>query len=128
MAKDSSRATWGRPIRLQGSDAIWRWFKITNHVSSTVVTGKLYGRPLLDLDPIRIFRMGAWSSETGYPGSVSFFEERLVWARTDTEPQKVWGSRTFAFEDHGVSSPLVDDDAFSIEIASDQVNEIKWIV
>ena len=69
----------GRPIRLQGSDAIWRWFKITGHTSSTVVTGKLYGRPLLDLDPIRIFRMGAWSAETGYPGSVSFFEERLVW-------------------------------------------------
>lgn len=117
----------GRPIRLQGSDAVWRWFKITGHTSSTVVTGKLYGRPLLDLDPIRVFRMGAWSSETGYPGSVSFFEERLVWARTDTEPQKVWGSRTFGFEDHGVSSPLVDDDAFSIEIASDQVNEIRWI-
>ena len=26
-----------------------------------------------------------------------------------------------------MSLPLVDDDAFSIEIASDQVNEIKWI-
>ncbi len=117
----------GRPIRLQGSDAVWRWFRITGRTSSTVVTGKLYGRPLLDLDPIRIYRLGAWSTETGYPGSVSFFEERLVWARTDTEPQKVWGSKTFGFDDHGVSSPLVDDDAFSIEIASDQVNEVKWI-
>jgi len=117
----------GRTIRIQGTDQLWRWFRINAWTSSLVVSGSLYGPVLLDLNPIRIWRMGAWSDETGYPGSVTFFEERLVWARTNTEPQKVWGSKTFGFEDHGVSSPLVDDDAFSIEIASDQVNEIKWI-
>lgn len=117
----------GRPVRFRGSDGIWRWFSITAHTSATVVDGKLYGQHMPDLEPTATWRMGAWSVETGYPGSVTFFEERLVWARTNTEPQKVWGSKTFGFDDHGVSTPLVDDDAFSIEIASDQVNEIKWI-
>ena len=116
-----------RPIRLLGPDGEWRWFKITGWTSSTVVSGRLYGRHFREPPTINTWRMGAWSENTGYPASVSFFEERLVWARTDTEPQKVWGSKTFAFEDHGVSLPVVDDDAFSVEIASDQVNEIKWI-
>lgn len=117
----------GRAIRLFGADGAWRWFKITARTSATEVSGKLYGQPLPDLEPVKTWKMGAWCDACGYPSSVTFFEERLVWARTDTEPQKVWGSKSFGFDDHGVSSPLADDDAFSIEIASNQVNEIKWI-
>lgn len=118
---------FGRPIRIRGSDGVWRWFEITGYTSPTVVTGVLHGQPLPDLEATTKWQLGAFSDQTGYPQSVSFFEERLVWARTDAEPQKVWGSKSFAFEDHGVSAPLVDDDAFAVEIASDQVNEIKWI-
>lgn len=117
----------GRSIRLKGDDGVWRWFKITARTSTTVVDGKLYGKPFRNTKAMGTWRMGAFSSETGYPASVSFFEERLLWARTNEEPQKIWGSKTFGFEDHGVSDPLVDDDAFTVEIASDQVNEIKWI-
>lgn len=117
----------GRPIRIRGSDGVWRWFEIETRSSTTVVTGVLYGQLLPDLEPTTSWRLGAFSSQSGYPQSVSFFEERLCWARTNQEPQKIWGSKTFGFEDHGVSSPLVDDDAFTVEIASDQVNEIKWL-
>lgn len=117
----------GRAIRLLGSEGTYRWFAITARNSATEVTGVLHGPPLVDLNPIRRWQLGAWSEETGYPASVTFFEERLVWARTDTEPQKIWGSKSFGFDDHGTSSPLADDDAFALEIASDQVNEIKWI-
>ncbi len=118
----------GRAVRLRGSDGKWRWFKIEGFASSTTVTGVLYGQPMIDLEPTTAWRLGGWSEETGYPGSVTFFEERLVWARSNAEPQKIWGSKTFGFEDHGISSPLLDDDAFAVEISSDQVNEIKWIV
>lgn len=117
----------GRAVRFRFGDARWRWFVIEAYTSTTIVTGVLHGQPLFEIEPTINWRMGAWSEETGYPGSVTFFEERLVWARTNTEPQKVWGSKTFGFEDHGISVPLVDDDAFSIEIASDRVNEIKWL-
>ena len=48
-----------RPIRIRGSDGIWRWFKITNHISSTVVEGKLHGRPLPDLEPTTNWRLGS---------------------------------------------------------------------
>lgn len=117
----------GRHIRLLGSDGKWRWAEIIARTSTTVVTIKLHGHALPDLSPIINWRLGAWSDETGWPGSVGFFNGRLCFARTATQPQTVWMSVVDDFTNFGVSDPLQDDDAITATIASDSLNEIKWI-
>lgn len=117
----------GRPIRLQASDGKWRWAKIQSVTSTTVVTIKLNGWALPNLEPILNWKLGAWCEETGWPAAVSFYEGRLCFARTAEQPETVWMSKVDDFEDHGVSDPLVDDDAISVSIRADSLNEIKWI-
>lgn len=117
----------GRPIRLLGSDGRWRWVEIIARTSTTVVTIKVYEQALFDTKPIVNWRLGAWSDETGWPGSISFYNGRLCFARSATQPQTVWTSVVDDFTSFRVSDPIQDDDAITATIASDTLNEIKWI-
>ena len=63
-----------------------------------------------------------------YPGCAMFFEQRLVFARTNQKPQTVWGSVTGSFESMNTSNPTQDDDAYEFTINARQVNEIRWLV
>lgn len=62
-----------------------------------------------------------------YPGACAFLEQRLIYARTNSAPQTLFGSRIGAFDNMNVSSPIQDDDAFVFTINSQQVNEILWV-
>ena len=118
----------GRHIRMRGSDGDWRWARITAHIDALNVSARLYGPVFMDTDPMLRWQLGAWSEETGWPAHVGFYRDRLVFARTDTQPQAIWGSKVSDYADHGVSSPLVDDDAIDLEILSGEINAINWLV
>ncbi|MDJ0513017.1 MAG: hypothetical protein QNJ62_06205 [Methyloceanibacter sp.] len=62
-----------------------------------------------------------------WPMRVTFFQERLTWARNNSAPQTIWMSKAGALQDHSVSSPIVADDAITITILAGQVNDIRWI-
>ena len=67
---------------------------------------------------------GAWSKENGYPQAVSFFEQRLYFGGTVSQPQTIWGSVT---EDYENFTPGTDDtDAVTYSIADNEVNAIRW--
>jgi hypothetical protein len=61
-----------------------------------------------------------------YPRSVTFHEERLFFAGTNTYPQRIWGSASGDYEN--LTTGVLDDDAVEYSIASDQVNVIEWLV
>ena len=69
-----------------------------------------------------------FSGSGNYPGVVTFFEQRLVYARTNNDPQKIWGSRTADFDSFNKSHLLLDDDAYEFVINASQVNEVRWMV
>lgn len=71
---------------------------------------------------------GSWSSVRGYPSAVIFYQDRLGFAGTTTEPQTTWMSKSGAYTDFGVSSPLVDSDAISVVLSSRKMNGIKTMV
>ena len=66
--------------------------------------------------------LGAFSPTTGYPAAVCFFEERLVFGGTSTQPQTVWFSEGGGFE--SFNTGVDDSDAMIYTIASTQVNII----
>jgi hypothetical protein len=70
---------------------------------------------------------GSWSDVNGWPARVTFHQQRLFFARTDEEPQNIWGSKSFQYDDFALDGGD-DSDAINIQLASNESNDIKWIV
>ena len=66
-----------------------------------------------------------WSSTRGYPKTVHFFQGRLYFGGSDQRPQTIWGSRTGDFFNFATSDPSLDDDAVSLTLDGDRINEIQ---
>tara|TARA_R110000765_G_scaffold113780_1_gene206252 strand:- start:175 stop:2862 length:2688 start_codon:yes stop_codon:yes gene_type:complete len=71
------------------------------------------------------WRLGAFSSTTGFPSAVAFFEQRLFFAGTVDQPQTIFSSRSGDFENFSPSA--LDDGAITVTINTDQVNSIRWL-
>jgi len=75
------------------------------------------------------WNLGAFSDTTGHPSCVSFFEQRLVFAATLSQPQAVFFSKSGDYEnmDANIGGTVADDDAIIYTIASNQVNAIRFM-
>lgn len=69
-----------------------------------------------------------FGSSSNYPGVCEFFEQRLLFGRTNSKPQTIWGSQTGNFRNFNISSPLQDDDSFNFTLSALQVNEVRALV
>lgn len=69
-----------------------------------------------------------FASTNNYPSTVSYYQQRAVFASTISEPEKVWMSRTGNFKNFTIRSPLQDDDAVTFTIAGRQVNEVRHLI
>jgi hypothetical protein len=103
-------------------------FEITSITSTTVVVGtviKDLGKTTADTD----WALGAWSEYTGYPSCVTFYEQRLVFAGTEHQPQTLFFSKSGDYEnmDDNYHGTIADDDAIIYTIASNQVNAIRFL-
>jgi len=63
-----------------------------------------------------------------YPVTVAYFQQRRVFAGSNTYPQTVWMSRNANYTNFDSHQPVVDDDGITATIASQQVNEIMHLV
>jgi hypothetical protein len=128
----------GRSIRIDNpaSGVDWGWGVIVGRTSSTIVTVDVkhdFANVTADVN----WRLGAWSSTTGYPANGAFFEQRLFAANTTDQPQTFWASQTADFELHRPDSDpntddqfdgtVEDDDAIDYTISADDVNAIMWL-
>lgn len=59
------------------------------------------------------------------PSCVSIHEQRLCFAATNNDPQKIWGSVSGDYQDMTTGSD--DDDAFAYTIGAEEVNAIRWL-
>lgn len=66
-----------------------------------------------------------WGADNN-PSVVTFFEQRLVFAATNNNPQTLWFSKNFDYENFSVGS-AADDDALIYTIASSKVNAIRYL-
>lgn len=66
-----------------------------------------------------------WDATQGYPGTVTLYEQRLLYAGSPEFPQDIWGSVTAAYLDF--TRTLDDGDSFNFRIASDQLNPITYL-
>ena len=113
----------GRQIRFRDGYGI-----ITAFTSTTVVTVEI----LIDMGSSSSstdWSLGSFSTTTGFPSCVSFFEQRLVFAASINNPQTVYFSKSGDYEnmDANIGGTVADDDAIIYTIASNQVNAIRFL-
>jgi len=68
---------------------------------------------------------GAWSAHRGFPRSVAFFEQRMLYAGSRSEPLKVWGSKGGDFDNFKYGDKA--DDAFGFVVAATEGSPILWM-
>ena len=116
-------------VQWQFQDPGYGWAQITaytdtTHVTATVVSQIPAGATGAG-NPTTRWAFQAWNATDGYPTNVTFFRERLTFARDST----LWFSvaadfQNFATEIAGVISA---DAGFERTIVSDRVNAIRWL-
>ncbi|NBQ50805.1 MAG: hypothetical protein EBU35_09235, partial [Marivivens sp.] len=77
------------------------------------------------LEAVDDWSLGAFSDTTGYPRAVTFYEQRLVFAGTDEQPQTLFFSQSGDFENFELGAE--DDDGMIYTIGSNEVNVIRFL-
>lgn len=105
-------------------------FSTTGVVKITAVTDSKNAaatviKKIGSVEPTNEWNEGAWSRRRGYPRTVAYFEERMMFGGSAHKPQTVWGSKTNAWNNFLLGDK--DDDALEFTLASDTVNTICWM-
>ena len=103
-------------------------YKITAYTSPTVAVSICIASPSSG-SASTDFALGSFSDTTGHPSCVTFFEQRLVFAATLSQPQTLFFSKSGDYEnmDDNYHGTVADDDAIIYTIASNQVNAIRFM-
>jgi hypothetical protein len=120
----------GRHIRIL-SGGKWGSAKITNRVSSTVVTCRVFTDfPFGATTATDNWRLGIWSNTTGWPTTATFYQQRLFFANNLASPNTVWASESgnfTTFSPTNSEAEVLDDSGLDLTLATDQVNAIRWM-
>ena len=99
--------------------------KVTGYTSATEVTVDVINN-LYSTDETKLWSEGAWSDYRGYPRAVTLHDQRLIFAGSAAEPQKVWGSVIGDFRNFELGT--FDDAGFAFQLAATEANPILWLV
>ena len=120
------------------------WAKITAYTSPTVVTVSVssfvswstFGAEALAIpstflsggstDQAWRWALSAWSEDKGYPGSVAFYENRIIYGGVPKKPVTIWGSRVDSYR---VFNRIVslDDEPFEYTLTDSKSSTIAWM-
>ena len=69
-----------------------------------------------------------FQSSGNYPGAVSYFEQRRVFAGTNNEPQSIFMTKSGTESNLSFGLPIRDDDRVKFKVAAREANTIRHIV
>lgn len=98
--------------------------KITAVASGTSASATVI-KKLGSTDATSEWSEGAFSTLRGFPRSIAYFEERMMFGGTAFKPQTVWGSKTGDWDNFLLGDK--DDNGLCFTLASDTINEIGWM-
>ncbi|MEE4662719.1 hypothetical protein V2L09_02150 [Pseudomonas alliivorans] len=100
--------------------------EITTVTSTTVASGIIRSAPTsATAAPANAWSLEAsvWNDIDGYPCTGTLYQQRLAVGGSPSYPQTVWESRTGEYLNFELGTK--DDDAFTFNISSDQINPIR---
>lgn len=106
------------------STQVYGVVQITGVSSGRSASGKVI-KKLGGTGATKDWQEGAWSGVRGYPRTVAFYEERLMFGGTDYQSQTIWGSKTNDWNNFRLGDK--DDDGLAYTLSSDTINTICWM-
>lgn len=119
----------GRQIRIR-EGSTWGYVTITGFTSTTVVTVTV-NQTLTNTSAKSFWRLGVWSTTTGFPAVSTFHEDRLGFAGNTNTPQRIDLSNTgdyYNFAPSALDGTVVATNALSFTFNASDVNVVRWIV
>lgn len=104
--------------------------KITEYTDAknvTAVVAEAFG----DTTETEEYYFGAWCEEFGYPKTIGFFQDRMIFGGTMKQPYMLWMSRTGDYGNFSVekvSGTVTDDSAVAIGLVSRKQYQILHLV
>jgi len=124
----------GRLIRWEDPANNWTWLKITAVGSTTSVTATISGADASAGTATVDWRLGVWSDTTGWPISVTFYQDRLVMAGASGHPDRFdmgktggYSATDVLFAPSDADGTVTDDSAITGTLQSGRVNQIQWL-
>ena len=104
-------------------------YGVITAITSTTIAVATITTAFTNANSITAWYLGSFSDTTGHASSVTFFEQRLVFAGTSDQPQTIFFSKSGDYEnmDANIGGTIADDDAIVYTIASNQVNAIRFM-
>ena len=105
---------------------------ITGVTNSYTATGYVMNEPdgtagaLGGTSAITIWREGAFSNFRGWPTTVIFHEQRIVYGGCVNAPDTFYASNTGEYDNFDLGS-AADDNSYTYQLSSDQVAGIRWL-
>lgn len=99
---------------------------VNSSTQATCLVKKTLGRT----GKIDAYCYGVWNNKFGYPRTVAFFQDRLVFGGTAYQPYVLWMSKTGDYNNFSVekaSGTLTDDSAIALSFISREQAEIKHL-
>ena len=120
----------GRHIRIwEATGAKWAWGEISGYTSNAIVTVEVIENSFPIVDTL-LWRLGKFSDTTGWPAAVMLHEQRVAYAGAPLNRQDVDFSQTNQFNwfQTAADETLLDTDALSWSLFSNQVDNISWMI
>lgn len=79
----------------------------------------------------KVYSWGVWSPKFGYPQTIAFFQDRLCFGGSKTQPYMLWMSRSGDYSNFGVekaSGTVTDDSAVAVGLLSRKQYQIKHLL
>lgn len=102
-------------------------WRIMEYVSPTVVYAYTNSQYNLPSDPVTDWYESAFSDRRGWPCSVTYHQDRLIFGGTPSWPSGIWASRVGQYNNFNVGTGL-DDESIFVTLLSQQRQQICTLV
>ena len=101
---------------------------IFGFVGETTTTTLIDDNILIDFSITPPIHENDFVGTGNYPGAVSYFEQRRVFAGTNNAPQDIWMTKSGTESNMSFGLPIRDDDRIEFRVAAREANTIRHIV
>ncbi len=102
-------------------------WQITEYINATTVYAYTNGQYNIPENPVTDWYEAAFSNRRGWPCSITFYQDRLIFGGSKSWPSGIWMSKVGKHNNFNVGTGL-DDEAIFITLLSEQRQQICTVV
>lgn len=109
----------------RGLNEAYGWIGIAGLSATPSFTDVSYTPDAHDTPPVA---RTPFTGVGNYPSTAAYYQQRLLFANTDNNPEAVYASKSTLYKNYMVSTPIQDDDAVTFSLVGRQINEIRHLL